>query len=787
MSKLINKLIFNKYRLKKLIFASKSSWVYEGYNEKENEPVAVKLEYRKAKMIFLESEAYFLFNLKGFGIPKLISFGKSSLFNILIEELLGFSLHKLIIIKSDKIEDRLKNVCMIALQVLDRLEYIHSRNIIHRDIKPNNLVIGRKDEKTIYLIDFGFARKFRSSRTGKHIKFKNLNYTVGSLRYISRKGNIGYEQSRRDDLESSGYMLVFLATGYLPWLEYDRLNNISLLQKYNIVYKLKCSISPEQLCKGLPIEFINYIKYCRDLEFEQAPNYDYLRSLFTSILTKNNQKNDLNFFWILNKMSLIKKKENNEDQRNKFIRKKGSPQKRLYNKIKASLEGVKDDKHFSSYNKLHLEHVNSLNINSPLLEKYKNYTSLNKSENKNTEIKKPFIYKKKIRNKSFRKSINIRNKMKNKLNDNKIINTNKDTSNQDEKNTLFESITLVNNGNESTEFTFDKNKNKRNILNKNNNKSFVNNKSNNIFKATKRNLIINNLLNLENNEEIFINKEKNNNDFDNYICIGDNYIIKKNNNYRTLFEREREKKINYKIKKNIYFTESNNKYNIIKKNKLMMSSNFDNINYSELRDNNNKNYKLNNIINESYDKNKIHEKIKKNKSSKNIVNNSVFIINKSMQISPSQNNINNINNIKKSLLLSNIVPLNHKIKEINSFSPLYSKGNIYNNNIDHNLYSDNTKQNKILYSFNNGLNGNNNYSTNINTESKPHYNNILISNNKMIETNKLSAIKKYNSSYYKNIFTLKEAKAFSQQNYIKKMERRGVLSGKNEIMNESRK
>ena len=765
MSKLINKLVFNKYRLKKLIFTSKSNFVYEGFNEKENEPVAVKLEYRKAKMHFLESEAYFLFNLKGFGIPKLISFGKSYLFNILIEELFGLSLHILMIIKTDKIKDRLKNVCMIALQVLDRLEYIHSRNIIHRDIKPSNFVIGRKDEKTIYLIDFGFARKFRSSRTGKHIKYKNLNYTVGSLRYLSRKANIGYEQSRRDDLESSGYMLVFLATGYLPWLEYDRLNNMSFLEKYNIVYKLKCSISPEQLCKGLPNEFINYIKYCRDLEFEQDPNYDYLRSLFTSILTKNNQKNDLNFFWTLNKKSLVKKEENNEDQRNKFIKKKGSSQKRLYNQIKASLERIKNDKHFSSYNKLQLEHVNTININYPFVEKYKNCIPLNKSENKNIKIKKPFIYKRKIRNNSFSESINLRNKMKNKFNDNKMINTNKDSTNQDEKNTFFESITQVNNGNENKEFTFANNKNKRNLLNKNNNKSLVNN--NNNFKVKNRNLIINKLLNLENKKGIF-NKDNNKNDFDNYICIGDNYIIKKNNTYKTLFEREGEKKINYKIKKNIYFTESSNKYNIIKKNRLIMNGGFDNINYTELGDNNNKNFKLHNINNESYEKNIIHEKIKKNKSSKNIVNNSVFIINKGMQISPSQNNINNL---KKSLFLTNIVPLNHKIKEINSFSPLYSKDNIYNNNIYKNLYSDNSKQNKILYSFNNSLNssklilkkkGNNNYYTNINTESKPHYNNILISNKKMIETNKIKVIKKNNSSYYKNIYTLKEEKAISQ-------------------------
>ena len=290
------KLIFNKYRLKSLINSSNSGKLYEGINEKENIPVAIKMEKRDRNINLLESEAYYLMNLRGYGIPKLITFGHHGLYNVLIEELLGSSLEKIASSKTFR-KFSLKDVCMIALQTLDRLEFIHSKYIIHRDIKPNNFVIGRKDPELIYLIDFGLSHKYKSSRTGKHIQFKNLRLTYGSLRYLSINGNKGYEQSRRDDLESLGYMLIYLATGYLPWLKAENLD-YETLKKYIIVYKMKKSITTEKLCAGLPKEMATYLNYCKELYFEQDPDYNYLRSLFYLILCQINQKNDLKFVWI---------------------------------------------------------------------------------------------------------------------------------------------------------------------------------------------------------------------------------------------------------------------------------------------------------------------------------------------------------------------------------------------------------------------------------------------------------------------------------------------------------
>ena len=328
-----NTLIFKKYKVKKLIYQSKLSAVYEGINVINNEPVAIKFE-KKNREDFLVSESFFLFDLKGFGIPKLFSFGKNILYNILVDELLGLSLHDLWDFKElDYV--KIKNVCMIALQALDRLEYIHSKNVIHRDIKPNNFLIGRKNKETIYLIDFGFAHKYRSSRTGKHIKYKYINKIIGSMLFNSINEAKGYEQSRRDDLESLGYMLLFLALDYLPWFHIFIKKTIDEYDKYKLITEMKSSITPEKLCNGLPEEFACFINYCRNLEFEQDPNYDYLKSLFTSVLSRNYKKYELFFFWAINQDINRIETKSTEKSRSK---RKASSQKRLYDKIKKSIE-----------------------------------------------------------------------------------------------------------------------------------------------------------------------------------------------------------------------------------------------------------------------------------------------------------------------------------------------------------------------------------------------------------------------------------------------------------------
>ena len=336
-------IIFNKYQIKKLIASSHFGWLYEGINIKNKEPVAMKFERKSSKYKLLESEAYILFILKGFGIPKLITYGKSGLFNVLIEELLGLSIYDIWNNKKNNPKYKLKDVCMLAIQIIDRLEFIHSKDIIHRDIKPMNVTIGKEQQNLIYLIDFGFAHKFRSTKTGKHIRFQNIKKVFGSMRYLSINANKGYEQSRRDDLESLGYTLIHLAKNNLPWIYIEK-QDIQKMKKYKLVCDCKINNSPHILCSGIHENFAKYLTYVRNLEFEEEPDYNYMRNLFLDVLSKYHYNNDLMFSWLLNKKlkegidtkSLDNKSYNQKNSANKNGRQKSK--QKLYNKIKNSLE-----------------------------------------------------------------------------------------------------------------------------------------------------------------------------------------------------------------------------------------------------------------------------------------------------------------------------------------------------------------------------------------------------------------------------------------------------------------
>ena len=557
------KLLFKKYRIKKLIYSSNFSDIYEGFNEKEKEKVAIKVEKKNNKNKYLESEAFILFNLQGFGIPKFITYGKNISYDILIEELLGKTILDLFQSKNNKKEYRLKNICMLALQIIDRLEYIHSRNIIHRDIKPNNFLIGRKDPKIIYLIDFGFAHKFKSTRTGKHIKYRNIKILISSLKYISVNATNAYEQSRRDDLESLGYMLIFLLTNKLPWMNLVDDKILTFLQKQKKISELKI-IKPEILFKGIQEEFIYYIKYCRNLEFEEDPNYEYLKSLFISILVRNNLKNDLYFFWIPKKINI----EN--DLKNKDImnsKRRTSSKNRLFKKVKNSLEKKIIDKKLSSF-----ENYNNLSVsykknnNSFLNNKKFIYPINTKSEYiSDLTIK---IDDKTINNKSEEKG---RNNLIDQKNSKNII------SNEIKSNNLknFKSnINIINNDNNQNKSDLNKIKkiSKINLLN-------INSKTRTVLPCLKNNNINNktNYISLEERKKkkiiTSINYYNNNYNLDFHIDgkdISSTNISK--SNYDNYINNAKIKVINKKFLNSINNYRNNTIDNFLDSKKILLNS-----------------------------------------------------------------------------------------------------------------------------------------------------------------------------------------------------------------------
>ena len=315
-----DKLIFGKYKILRFIGKGSYSQIYLGTNVVNRQLIAIKVENKLTENPSLENEAYILFNLKGPGLPSIISYGHSKNFRFLIQTLLGKSLREIWLENNKKLI--LKDICMIAIQTLERIQYIHSKGYIHRDIKPDNFLVGYNDNSQIYIIDFGNSRKYRSSRTKKHIKNIKINKTLGTPNFISINSLRGYEQSRRDDLESLGYMYIYLYKGILPWcnIKCKKINEFFIKTR-----EIKERVTIEKLCENMPTEMCVYMKYVKNLTFEENPDYNFLRKLFLIILSKFELKNDNLFSWVDPK-KIIHLFQNKS-------RPKSNPRTRLINKI----------------------------------------------------------------------------------------------------------------------------------------------------------------------------------------------------------------------------------------------------------------------------------------------------------------------------------------------------------------------------------------------------------------------------------------------------------------------
>uniref|UniRef100_A0A5K3EW18 Protein kinase domain-containing protein n=1 Tax=Mesocestoides corti TaxID=53468 RepID=A0A5K3EW18_MESCO len=181
-------------------------------------------------------------------------------------------------------------------QMIKRIETLHKNCLIHRDIKPDNFAMGTAHNlNTVYIIDFGLSKFYRDPKTKEHYPFRDFRNLTGTARYCSINAHAGCEQSRRDDLESLGYVLIYFLKGHLPW---QGLQADSKKEKFRKIYKTKQSVKVEALCEGLPEEFVKYLTYCKNLSYEEEPKYRYLRSLFWKIMDKNGYRYDVQYDWI---------------------------------------------------------------------------------------------------------------------------------------------------------------------------------------------------------------------------------------------------------------------------------------------------------------------------------------------------------------------------------------------------------------------------------------------------------------------------------------------------------
>ena len=288
-----NLIFFNKYKPSKKLGEGSFGKIYLAYNVITKEKYALKLENRNNHQSLLEQEAYILCYLKGEGIPYIKSYGYSGEYNVLVMELLGKSLEQLFEEKGSKLS--LKTVCMLGIQMISRLEYIHNKHILHRDIKPDNFIIGIDiNSYKVYLIDFGLSKKYRSSRTLQHIKYSENKKLIGTARYASINALAGIEQGRRDDMEALSYVLIYFLRGCLPW-QGLRVNKKE--DRYKKILEKKKIVNSKELCIGLPNQFYLFVDYCRQLKFDEEPNYEYLKGLLIEIMNNNNFGFDYVYDW----------------------------------------------------------------------------------------------------------------------------------------------------------------------------------------------------------------------------------------------------------------------------------------------------------------------------------------------------------------------------------------------------------------------------------------------------------------------------------------------------------
>lgn len=294
----MERIVGKRYKLGRKIGSGSFGEIFLATNINTLEVVAVKIESRQTKhpQLLYEAKVYNILD-GGAGIANIRWRGVDGENNALVLDLLGPSLEDLFVYCGRKFS--LKSVLMLADQMLTRIEYVHSKGYLHRDVKPDNFLMGLGRKATqVYLIDFGLAKRYRDTGTHRHIPYRENKNLTGTARYASCNTHSGVEQSRRDDLESLGYVLLYFLKGSLPW---QGLKAPTKKQKYEKIREKKLSTPIDVLCKSHPIEFASYFHYCHSLKFDMKPDYGFLKRLFRDLFTREAYEFDSVFDWTIQK------------------------------------------------------------------------------------------------------------------------------------------------------------------------------------------------------------------------------------------------------------------------------------------------------------------------------------------------------------------------------------------------------------------------------------------------------------------------------------------------------
>ncbi|CAD8132010.1 unnamed protein product [Paramecium pentaurelia] len=286
------KIFNNQFVVKKRISAGSFGVVYQGFDLHSQDLVAIKVEKLEVdELLSLDREIQILRSVQGVPqVPKLKWAGKDQGNNVMVIQLLGRDLTHYM-----RQRKRLSLPCVLGIadQLLTILENVHNKGVIHRDLKPENVLVGKDKEKDqLYLVDFGIAKQFKD-KDDKHIPFKDNKPFLGTSRYASIAAHKGYELSRKDDLESLGYMLIFLLKGSLPW---QNVNHKNEEEKVKVVGLMKMRISSQELCQDLPIEFMRFIDLVKKMSYREKPGYKYFQQLFRRVAIQ--QQVEYRFDWL---------------------------------------------------------------------------------------------------------------------------------------------------------------------------------------------------------------------------------------------------------------------------------------------------------------------------------------------------------------------------------------------------------------------------------------------------------------------------------------------------------